>query len=188
MAELTPFQTVGPFFSIALPFEGGGTLAHAGCRGRPISIEGTVTDGAGAPVTDALIEVWQANRGGRYAHPADDREILLEQGFTGFGRCATGPAGEFSFRTVKPGPVPGYEDTLQAPHINLTIFARGLLNRVVTRVYFPDEAAANADDPLLQSFADERHRATLIAKADGPGFLRFDIHLRGEGETAFLAV
>jgi protocatechuate 3,4-dioxygenase alpha subunit len=177
--ELTPSQTVGPFFAYALPYEGGERLvADGGLR-----VGGTVFDGAGEPVADALIEIWQANRFGRYRHPADDRaDVPLEEEFVGFGRCPTDGGGRFEFVTVKPGPVPP-----QAPHINVCVLARGLLKQLVTRIYFPDEEAANAADPLLASIEDPALRSTLVARELG-GTLAFDIHLQGERQTAFLDV
>lgn len=153
--------------------------------GRPdaIRIAGTVFDGDGAPVDDALIELWQANGAGRYAHPEDARhELPLEEGFTGFGRCQTDGTGRFEFVTVKPGAVPGH-----APHIAVSVFARGVLKRLATRIYFPDEEEANAADPVLSSIADDALRATQVAVPEG-GLLRFDIHLQGDRETAFLDV
>jgi protocatechuate 3,4-dioxygenase alpha subunit len=139
-------------------------------------------------VDDALVEIWQANGAGRYAHPADDREDLpLEDDFTGFGRCATDADGRFEFTTIKPGPVPGPDDRRQAPHIDVSIFARGLLNRLVTRIYFPDEEQANAADPVLSLIEDEELRRTLVALPED-GALRFDIRLQGEGQTAFFVI
>src|SRR5215207_5855547 len=118
-------------------------------------------------------------------HPDDDREDLpLDENFSGFGRSGTGEGGEFSFSTVKPGPVPGPEGQLQAPHVMVSIFARGLLARLVTRIYFPDEQEANAADPILSSIEDRELRRTLIARDEGDA-LRFDIHLQGDGQTAF---
>jgi protocatechuate 3,4-dioxygenase, alpha subunit len=182
MPESTPSQTVGPFFGYALPFEGGERLASPDDPDA-ICIAGAVLDGDGRPVDDALVEIWQANRHGRYRHPEDTREELpLEDGFTGFGRCATDPDGRFEFVTVKPGAADG-----QAPHIGVCVFARGLLRHLYTRLYFPDEAAANAADPLLRSIEDRSVRATLVARP-GDGVLAFDIHLQGERQTAFLDV
>jgi protocatechuate 3,4-dioxygenase alpha subunit len=185
---VTPSQTIGPFFAIMVPL-GGNELVPPGTAGA-IVVEGRVLDGAGEPVNDALVELWQAAPDGVYAHPADPRsaESRAKLLFGGFGRCATDAEGRFSFVTVKPGPVPGFDERPQAPHLNLGVFARGLLRRLATRVYFPDEAAANARDPLLCSIEDAGARATLVAAAVGPGRLRFDIRLRGEGETAFLAI
>jgi protocatechuate 3,4-dioxygenase alpha subunit len=182
MTGLTPSQTVGPFFSYALPYEGGERLVPPDDPAA-IRIAGTVFDGAGDPVSDALVELWQANRAGRYRHPEDGRdELPLEPGFTGFGRCATDAGGRFEFVTVKPGAVPP-----QAPHIDVCVLARGLLKQAVTRIYFPDEPEANAADPLLASIADPAVRSTLIAGALDGGLV-FDIHLQGERETAFLDV
>ena len=178
----TPSQTVGPFFGFALPFEGGERLVSPGDPDA-IRIVGAVIDGEGQPVDDALVEIWQANRHGRYRHPEDTREELpLEDGFDGFGRCPTDAEGRFEFVTVKPGAADG-----QAPHIGVCVFARGLLRQLYTRIYFPDEAEANAADPLLSSIRDEARRATLVARALD-GVLAFDIHLQGERQTAFLDV
>jgi protocatechuate 3,4-dioxygenase alpha subunit len=182
----TASQTIGPFFAVMLPL-GSNEIVPAGSPGA-IRVEGQVLDGAGQPVTDALIEVWQANRHGRYHHPEDTSEAPPEPSFTGFGRCATDDDGRFSFVTVKPGPVPVDTETMQAPHLNVTVFARGLLNRLTTRLYFPDEPDANAADPVLSSIGDAAIRDTLIAREEGPGVLRFDIRLQGEGETAFFDV
>jgi protocatechuate 3,4-dioxygenase alpha subunit len=140
-------------------------------------------------VADALIELWQANTAGHYDHPEDPGYLpATTGGFGGFGRCYTGTNGEFSFVTVKPGRVPGYDERLQAPHVVVTVFARGLLRRLVTRVYFPEEISANASDPVLTSIEDDKVRRTLIAQPAGPRRLRFDIHLRGQKETAFFAI
>jgi protocatechuate 3,4-dioxygenase alpha subunit len=178
----TPSQTVGPFFAIALPYEGGDRLIPSEDPDA-IRIAGAVLDGDGRPVDDALVELWQANRHGRYRHPEDAREELpLEDGFTGFGRCATDADGRFAFLTVKPGAADG-----QAPHIAVCVLARGLLRQLHTRIYFPDEEAANAADPLLASIDDPRLRATLIARSRD-GVLAFDIHLQGDRQTAFLDV
>ena len=183
----TPSQTIGPFYHFALPFPGAERLVDPGDPDA-VRIAGTVYDGAGEPVTDAMVEVWQANRSGRYAHPDDDRDdIPLEEGFVGFGRSATDPEGRYWFATVKPGRVPGPDGTLQAPHIAVNVLARGLLRQLPTRIYFPDETEANAADPVLSSIEDEAARATLIAREDG-GVLRFDIRLQGDGETVFFDV
>jgi protocatechuate 3,4-dioxygenase alpha subunit len=183
----TASQTVGPFFIIGLR---GDTLAQLVPPDDPdaIRLGGVVLDGAGAPVDDALIEIWQANRAGRYAHPEDTREELpLEDGFDGFGRCPTDPDGLYGFVTVKPGPVPAAEGGMQAPHIEMSVFARGLLKRLATRVYFPDESEANDADPVLSAIEDPAERGTLVAQpADGG--LRFDIHLQGDRQTTFFSV
>jgi protocatechuate 3,4-dioxygenase alpha subunit len=190
MAELlplTPSQTVGPFFAIALPYAGGASLVETATQGRPVGIAGIVRDGDGATVPDALIEIWQANAAGRYAHPADERaDVPLDPAFIGFGRCATGDHGRFRFETVRPGRVPGPRGVLQAPHIVVGVFARGLLKRLLTRIYFEDEPA-NAEDPIL-ALVDPARRSTLIARreADGDSY-RFDIVLQGAHETVFFA-
>lgn len=182
--EPTPSQTIGPFFHDALLDRDRSELVPPD-HPEAIRIEGTVSDGAGEVVPDAMVEIWQANPSGRYNDPADDRDDLpLDEDFSGFGRSGTDDGGEFSFVTVKPGPVPGPEGELQAPHLMVTVFARGLLKRLVTRIYFPDEEEANASDPVLSSIEDEGLRRTLIARDEG-GVLRFDVHLQGEEQTAF---
>jgi protocatechuate 3,4-dioxygenase, alpha subunit len=163
--EPTPSQTVGPFFGFALPFEAGAETVDVGAPGA-LRIEGRLLDGAGDPVPDGLLEVWQ---GGQFA------------------RCRTDAEGAFHFSVRKPPPpAPGPDGRPQAPHLNVTIFARGLLKHLLTRVYFPDEAAANAADPVL-SLAEEDRRQTLVAREEG-GVLLFDIHLQGAAETVFFAV
>jgi protocatechuate 3,4-dioxygenase alpha subunit len=184
---LTPSQTVGPYLSIGL-FGGpiSGRLVEESDP-RAIRISGVLLDGADDPVPDGMVEIWQANAAGRYAHPVDDREdVPLEDGFTGFGRSGTDAAGRFEFITVKPGPVPWMDGRLQAPHLLVGVFARGLLKRVATRAYFPDEAEANAADPVLLGLEPEQ-RATLVAEAEAGG-LRFDIVLQGARQTTFFAV
>lgn len=170
----TPSQTVGPFLSIALPWDDGPQLTADGVR-----IVGRLSDGAGESVPDGLIEIWQADPDGRFAHPDDPRGASAYAGFRSFGRCPTDADGAFWFRTRKPGRV----DAEQAPHIDVTVFSRGLLKHLVTRLYFPDEAAANATDPVLASL-EPADRDLLIARAEGAD-LRFDIRLQGEAETPF---
>jgi protocatechuate 3,4-dioxygenase alpha subunit len=180
----TPSQTVGPFFHDALLDEDRSELVSPD-HPEAIRIEGTVYDGEGEPVSDAMVEIWQANQTGRYNDPADDREDLpLDEGFSGFGRSGTDVGGRFFFVTVKPGLVPGPDGGMQAPHIMVSVFARGLLKRVVTRVYFPDEEEANANDPILSSIEDLGFRRTLVAHDEGDA-LRFDVYLQGEKQTAF---
>lgn len=183
----TPSQTIGPFFHDALVDEDRTELVSPD-HPEAIRIEGIIYDGTGETVPDAMVEIWQANAAGRYNHPADDREDLpLDESFSGFGRSSTVEDGKFSFVTVKPGPVPDLDGRTQAPHVMVSIFARGLLKRLVTRIYFPDEGEANADDPVLSSVEDPQLRETLIARPEGPegDVLRFDIHLQGEDQTAF---
>ncbi|HEY4012583.1 MAG TPA: protocatechuate 3,4-dioxygenase subunit alpha [Polyangiaceae bacterium] len=185
----TPSQTAGPFFHLRLGGAHQHRLVEPGSSGA-IRIEGRVLDGEGAPVVDALIEIWQADAEGRYVHPAD--RWPREPGcFTGFGRAQTDPkTGVYVFETRKPGRVPGAGGGLQAPHASLVVFARGLLGHLYSRVYFDDEAAANAVDPVLSSVRADR-RGTLVAVRDGrgdPPAYRHDIVLQGPGETVFFDV
>jgi protocatechuate 3,4-dioxygenase, alpha subunit len=182
----TPSQTVGPFFSLGLCFDGSPT-AVAGDLAGAVRIAGTVYDGAGAPVADALVESWQADPQGRFADLHDHGGPSRIAGFGGFARCASAADGGFAIRTLKPGPLPGPDGATQAPHVDVSVFARGLLHRCVTRIYFADEQSANAVDPVLGAVPPER-RDTLLAKPlDGGGY-RFDIHLQGQGETVFFAL
>jgi protocatechuate 3,4-dioxygenase alpha subunit len=183
---LTPFQTVGPFFAFGLVIDGGETMAAVGAAGRPIAVEGTVCDGKRDPLPDALIEIWQANAAGKYTHPADDRNLPRDPAFDGFGRVPTSDDGSFAFTTVMPGRVPGPSGGLQAPHLAIGVLARGLQTRLVTRMYFEDEAA-NVDDPLLLLVPAAR-RSTLIARRIAGGRYRFDIVLQGRDETVFFDV
>jgi protocatechuate 3,4-dioxygenase alpha subunit len=187
----SPSQTVGPYFSQGLLREGDkvftNVLVSEKTEGERIRIEGCVTDGDGNPIEDALIEIWQANRHGRYHHPLDEQDKPLDPEFTGHGRTATDTSGNYWFETIKPGPVPGANDTQQAPHINVIVFARGMLSHAFTRIYFEDEAA-NQNDLVLMSIDDETRRNTLIAvrkKAESQVIYRFDIHIQGDNETAF---
>jgi protocatechuate 3,4-dioxygenase alpha subunit len=188
-ARLTPSQTVGPFFGPALVRGELEQMVEAETRGARITIAGRIFDGDGAAVPDAMVEVWQANAEGRYDHPEDRQEKLLDPHFHGFGRFGTDRDGRFRIVTIKPGAVPGPRMTLQAPHLNLSIFARGLLNRVVTRIYFPGEPL-NQTDPALNAVPADR-RATLIATRDpagaGDSYL-FDIFLQGDRETVFFDI
>ena len=221
MPQITPSQTIGPFLSLGLPWQDGPYVVPAGTPGA-VRITGRVLDGAGLAVPDALIETWQADPAGAFAHPDDPRGAADGAaaggaaaggaagdaaaggaagdgvrggvgGFRGFGRCPTDEQGCYEITTVKPGPLPAPDGGTEAPHIDVSVFARGLLNRVVTRIYFPDEAAANEADPVLQS-VDPARRATLIA-VPVPGALQFDIHLQdseagGESiaETVFFSL
>ena len=173
----TPSQTVGPFFSIELPFGDGPYVVREGADGA-IWLRGRVLDGAGDPVPDALVESWQADPAGAFGGD-----------FRGFGRSGTDDEGPWAIRTLKPGPSPGragHDETPQAPHVDLAVFARGLLHQVVTRLYFADEGQANAADPVLIGL-DELARATLVAARSTDGY-ELDIHLQGPNETTFFAV
>jgi protocatechuate 3,4-dioxygenase alpha subunit len=186
MAELTPFQTVGPFFAICLSESGCARIASEHALGRHITIEGTVSDGAGAAVPDALVEIWQANAAGRYAHPDDHQAKPLDPNFTGYGRAPTDDEGRFAIETIMPGRVPGPDDALQAPHLLLGVLARGILTRLVTRVYFDDEPS-NADDAILALVPADR-RETLIARRTAGETYQFDLTLQGDHETVFFDV
>jgi protocatechuate 3,4-dioxygenase alpha subunit len=181
----TPSQTIGPFFAVGLCWPDGPDVVPQGTPGA-LWIGGQVVDGAGEPVTDALVETWQPDPQGRFAHPDDPREPS-SAGFRGFGRCPTDAEGRWAIRTVKPGPLPAPDGAVEAPHVNVSVFARGLLDRLVTRIYFPDEPEANAADPLLVSIPDPKARARLVATPDGDR-LRFDVRLQGDQETPFLAI
>ena len=182
MGDPTPFQTVGPFFHLALPFARGGSVAAGSATAAPIVIEGTLRDGAGA-AADVLVETWQANAAGCYTHPEDGRG---DAAFDGFARVATDAEGRFTIQTVKPGRVPGPGGRLQAPHLLVGILARGILTRLVTRMYFADEPG-NEEDPIL-ALVPAHRRATLIAPRLSDGRYRFDVVLQGEGETVFFDV
>lgn len=190
----TPSQTVGPYFTMRLTGEGQNILTTPESVGERIRIEGRVLDGDRKHIEDALVELWQADSSGRYDHPADDRtDTPLDPAFTGFGRCASDfHTGAYSFLTIKPGPVPHPDGGLQAPHISLTIQARGMLDATFTRLYFADESAANASDPVLQSVPADR-RSTLIAERvetddSSVATYRFDIRYQGDDETVFFDV
>ena len=217
---LTPSQTIGPFLAIGLPWPDGPFVVPEGTPGA-ITISGLVLDGAGEPVPDALIETWQAAPDGTFAHPDDPRGPGAAwrpgagassgpggadarpggagagaggadaAGFRGFGRCPTDAGGRYRIITLRPGALPGPDGRTEAPHLDVSVFARGLLDRVVTRIYFPDEVAANAADPVLAAITADDRRATLIAGAEpgaGPGTFRFDIRLQSGRETVFFDV
>ncbi len=204
----TPSQTVGPFFHYGLPWKGGADLvgqSDMGARpelmpeehyvlnlsaptgtpvGKVIAITGRVFDGQGAPVPDAMIELWQANAAGRYRSVDDPRsDVPIDPHFVGFGRAATAEDGRYRFRTILPGRVPGPGNSLQAPHIALSIFARGVVKRLATRLYFAD-AEGNDEDPVL-ALVPVKRRDTLIARCTGPDEWTLDLILQGEGETVF---
>ena len=188
MPGITPSATVGPFFLFGLvPSSMGGTdiitnnLVTPDASGERIRVEGRVLDGDGAPIPDAMIEIWQADAAGRYASPADARS-LPNAAFKGFGRAPTDDSGRYVFDTIKPGAVPGPNGAMQAPHILVNVFSRGVLKQMVTRIYFSDESA-NQSDPVLALVPADR-RETLIATREGSTY-RFDIRLQGDDETVF---
>ena len=178
-------QTVGPYLHIGLTWLNTDRIAGPGVKGERMIVQGRLLDGAGVGVKDGLVEIWQANASGRYAHPDDRRKMPLEKAFRGFGRIPTDAKGRFRFSTVKPGRVPGAGGTLQAPHLSVTVFMRGLLKQLSTRIYFPGDPA-NAQDPLLKRVPAAR-RATLIARRKAKGVLEWNIVLQGRNETVFLA-
>ena len=204
----TPSQTVGPFFAFALPWVDGPFVVPEGTPGA-IWLRGRVLDGDGEPVPDALVETWQADGAGGFGHAGGFGRAMGEgEGtggtaaggssgpsdssgpsgvFRGFGRCPTDEQGRFAILTLKPGRVPAPDGTLQAPHIDVSIFARGLLKGLLTRAYFDDEVEANAADPVLAGLVSAPRRGTLVAERTNDGY-RLDVHLQGERETVFFDV
>jgi len=204
MSNITPSQTVGPYFAYGLAPHSrcdwapspnydwkqtvSADLVTPDTTGRRIRIEGRVLDGDGLPINDAMLEIWQADAQGRYAHPRDNRALPNTQ-FKGFGRSATDKHGAYSFDTVKPGPVPGPDGKLQAPHIVVCVYSRGMLRQIYTRLYFADEAANDTD--LILTLVPEDRRGTLVAHKAMRGELpvyHFDIRVQGENETVFFDV
>ena len=181
----TASQTVGPFFRIGLRWQYVDNLAGNGVAGQQFDIAGQILDADGQPIPDAILELWQANAHGKYAHPEDTQEKPIERTFTGFGRIPTTEDGSFRFTTIKPGQVPGPDGKLQAPHILVSVFMRGLLRRLVTRLYFPDEPA-NEDDFAL-NLVESSRRFTLIAQKSvtNPTQLVWNIVMQGPNETVF---
>lgn len=192
MSNITPSQTVGPYFKYGLTPGNdyawndafSNDLITPDVSGERIRIVGQVFDGEGKVIPDSMLEIWQADAQGRFADPQDTR-ATPNAAFKGFGRCGTDAAGGFEFRTIKPGPVPEPDGRVQAPHILLAVFGRGMTQQAITRIYFADEAA-NAIDPILALVPAER-RATLMAQRDAGSTVtyRFDVYLQGEKETVF---
>ena len=194
MAGITPSQTVGPYFHYGLtPHDYdfsvvfGNNLVTPDASGERIRIEGRIIDGDGQGINDSLVEIWQADSAGRYAHPAD-RRALPNASFKGFGRCDTDKDGGYSFETVKPGAVPGPNGAMQAPHIGVIVFSRGMLRHVYTRIYFSDEK--NDADPILAAVPAERRSSLIAKRADrnGHAVYTLDIRLQGDGETVFFDI
>ena len=184
--HMTPSATVGPYLSIGLAWDDGPQAVRPDAPGA-VWLRGTVFDGNGDPVVDGMVETWQADPDGGFDHPDDPRGAVAFPDFRGFGRSQTVDAGQYAICTLKPGRVPDGEGGLQAPHIAVSVFARGILDRVVTRIYFADEPDANAEDVVLRSLPDDAARQTLIATPTDDGY-RLDIHLQGARETVFFAV
>jgi len=181
----TPSQTVGPFYALGTNWLHTHDLAGQAASGARITIAGVVLDGDGKPVPDAFLEIWQANAHGKYAHPDDPQDKPVDKGFSGFGRVPTDKEGRFRFITIKPGAVPGLGNSLQAPHILVAIFMRGMLRHAYTRIYFSDEAG-NAADPVLGLIDDGARRKTLIAeRVAGKPEYRWDVVMQGARETVF---
>lgn len=197
VAVVTPSQTIGPFFSLGLIREGDDDAAcmvpgGARAQGMPIVVGGRVTDEEGRPVRKALIEIWQANAKGKYDHPDDTTQAPVDPNLKGWARMLTDADGRYRFRSVKPGayPNPGYDNWMRPPHVHFSIFAAGLMQRLITQMYFPGEAL-NDIDPILNGIEDLEARASLIARAlpdapDGSRAYAFDIVLRGKAETPFM--
>jgi protocatechuate 3,4-dioxygenase, alpha subunit len=181
----TTSQTVGPFFTIGLTRMNQTDLVGPGVSGERVTIEGRVFDGDGAPIPDAVIEIWQANSHGKYNHPEDEQDKPIEPGFRGYGRIPTDETGNFSFTTIKPGAVPGPHGKMQAPHIAVSIFMRGLLRRLVTRIYFPDEPGNEGD--FVLNLVEASRSGTLIARkvAGREGVLEWNVVTQGADETVF---
>ncbi len=171
--QTTTSQTIGPYWHL-IEDRSWSDLTRFGATGEVITIEGTISDGAGAPAADACVEIWQTS-------PTACDE------FPGFGRAATNEAGVFSFKTIMPGPVRGPGNTLQAPHLAVTILARGLMFHLATRLYF-DKEPANENDPVLSLIEDKARRNTLMARQTKAGVWHLDIHLQGDAETVFFEI
>jgi protocatechuate 3,4-dioxygenase alpha subunit len=184
--QTTTWQTVGPFFRIGLEHLFEADVAGEGVQGDRLAVQGRVLDGDGIPIPDAVIEIWQANSEGKYAHPEDRQDKPLEQGFGGFGRIPTDDEGCFRFTTIKPGAVPAPDGTLQAPHLVVGILMRGLLRGLVTRAYFPNEPL-NESDMILRLIAPSRRRTLILTPSPQHNNLfTWEIHMQGENETVFL--
>lgn len=195
----TTSQTAGPYVHIGLApgaagfrtfdRELGQVIAPEGTPGQRIRVEGMVLDGIGAPVKDVLIEVWQSDAAGIYPHPEDPRAASATPGFRGWGRVIPDfETGLWRLDTIKPGPAAGRSGRRQAPHLNLWLVARGINIGLNTRMYFPEDEAARADDPVLNSVEVPARRQTMVATCTAPGMYRFDIRLQGDGETVFIDV
>jgi protocatechuate 3,4-dioxygenase alpha subunit len=186
--QATTSQTVGPFFRIGFSWLYRDNMASPEVSGERVEISGRVLDGDGAPVPDGIIEIWQANAYGKYAHPEDLQDKPIEPGFTGYARVPTDDGGRFHFSTIKPGRAPGPSGKLQAPHLVVSVFTRGLLRRLITRIYFPDEPS-NKEDFALNLVEPERRDTLIAKKVEGrPGVLAWDGVLQGAGETVFFDV
>lgn len=185
--QATTSQTVGPYFHIGLAWQFQEDLTAPGVAGERVEIEGRVLDADGNPVNDAMVEIWQANSHGKYNHPDDVQQKPLEPQFFGYGRVPTDENGRFHFVTIKPGPVPGPDGKLQAPHIAVSVFSRGLLRRLVSRIYFPDEPG-NASDPVMDLVPPSRRHTLIANKGTRDGLLMWNVILQGPNETVFFDI
>ncbi len=179
------WQTVGPFFSIGLSPRYITDIAGSDASGERIFIQGRVFDGDLAPISDALLEIWQANSHGKYAHPEDTQEKLLDPEFLGHGRIPTDDNGRFAFSTIRPGSVASNDGSAQAPHLLVSLMMRGLLRRLVTRIYFPDECLNETDEILRLVEPARRQTLLLIPDSRKPNCFSWDIHMQGAAETVF---
>ncbi len=186
--QATTWQTVGPFFKIGLAWLYQDDIAGSSASGDRFTVEGRILDGDGQPVPDGVLEIWQANSSGKYAHPDDTQDRPLEAGFKGYGRVPTDEQGRFRFTTIKPGRVPGPNEKPQAPHLAISVFTRGLLRRLITRMYFPGDPANQEDFAL--NLVDPARRSTLIAQTvvGRSGALEWNVILQGPNETVFFDV
>jgi protocatechuate 3,4-dioxygenase alpha subunit len=182
---ITASQTVGPFFSFSLTAKPLGQMRQPQTAGEPVRLVIRLFDGEGAPIPDGIIELWQADASGKYAHPEDRQPRAPDATFCGFGRMGTDQTGTSVFETIRPGKVPGRRETRQAPHINVIVLARGMLLPLFTRIYFAGDPA-NKEDAAIAMVPEDR-RSSLLAQPDAsrPGTWNFDIHLCGESETVF---
>jgi len=181
----TPSQTVGPYLHLGLTWLNLDDLAKSAAVSDRIVVSGRITDGDGKPIPDAMLEIWQANGAGKYAHAEDKQDKPIDKNFAGYGRIPTDKDGNFRFITVKPGRVPGLDNSLQAPHITVALFMRGVLRHLYTRIYFSDETS-NVADPVLGLIEDAARRNTLVAQlVPGKAEYRWNIAMQGTGETVF---
>jgi protocatechuate 3,4-dioxygenase alpha subunit len=182
---MTPSQTVGPFFSFSLTAKPLGQMRQAQTRGEPVRLVIRLLDGAGAPIPDGILELWQADASGKYEHPEDTQDRAPDETFCGLGRMGTDESGQCVFETIRPGRVPGLAETRQAPHINVIVLARGMLSSLFTRIYFSGDPANDGDAAL--SMVPQDRRKTLLAQPDPdrPGTWNFEIQLSGDRETVF---
>jgi len=185
--QATTWQTVGPYFRIGLARLFESDIAGADTQGPRIAVEGRVLDGDDAPIPDAVLEIWQATGNGKYVHSGDIEHRPLEPGFRGFGRVPTDEEGRFRFTTIKPGPVHGIRHAQQAPHLLVGLMMRGLLKRLITRIYFPDEPL-NGQDEVLQLVDPSRRETLLLHASDSPDSFTWEIHMQGKNETVFFEI